>query len=849
MKEEARQARGQRLVESVARDVAYALRVLRKSPGFTTAVVFSLALGIGANTAIFTLMDAVMWRMLPVKDPERLLVAGRQQRDTVQTGFTYGQYRLLRDNNAVADLAGYTTAPINVSVDGPQEPAIQGQLVSGGYFSLLGVNPAIGVAIGPDDDRVPNGHPVAMLSHGYWERRFASDPLVIGRTIRLSATPFTIVGVTPPGFFGVETGTAPDVFLPIMMQPTVMPAFENLLENPIVSRGWVQVIARTRPGIEPDRAAAALNAVLQSQDDNAARGQAAKGPPPAPLVLTSATAVSDLRREFSRPLFVLLAMVGLVLLIACANTANLLLARAAARRPELAMRLALGAGRHRLMRQLLVESVVLASLGGLCGVLLARWATQLLVVFMSSGRTPIALDLTPNLRILAFTAAVSIVTGLLFGLAPAWRATRIDLAPALRNVRGSVTRSLRPGRILSIAQLALSLLLLVGAGLFVRSLQKLNAEGTSGLRQSVLILRVEPRGSDQRSVPGTSERLDRTYQELIRRAREIPGVRLASMANGIPSAPTSSAGAVVPMPSGARERLPLLMVYPDYFATIGIPMVSGRDFNAADLGESAPPVCIVNESFVRRVFPGENPIGKPCYTGRRPRLLSTAADRPVEVPYRIVGVVKDSRYSNPRGETRPIVYMTFLQTNTGRGQMVLHVRVSGNAGAVMQRLREQVAAVDPAMPMFDLHTLEEEMHAALVQPRLIAMLSSLFGGLALLLACVGLYGLLAFTLVQRTGEIGVRMALGARRGDVVWLVVGEALLLVATGIAIGVPAALLVARLAASQISGLLFGLEATDAFTILASALVLASVAAIAAYLPARRASRVDPMVALRAE
>ena len=466
---------------------------------------------------------------------------------------------------------------------------------------------------------------------------------------------------------------------------------------------------------------------------------------------------------------------------------------------------------------------------------------------MSSGRAPIALDLTPNLRILAFTAVVSVCTGFLFGLAPAWRATRIDLAPALKSVRSSVTRTLRPGRIVLIAQLALSVLLLIGAGLFVRSLQKLSGEDTGALRSSVLILRVEPRGSDQRNIPGTSQRLDRIYRELIRRAREIPGVRLASMANGIPTAPTSSAGAPIPLPSGERERVPLLMVYPNYFSTIGIPMVSGRDFGAGDLGDAAPAVCIVNESFARRFLPGQDPIGKPCYTGRRPAAVPGG---PASTePYQIVGVVKDSRYSNPRGETRPVIYMTFLQTNTGRGQMVLHVRVSGNAGVVLQRIREEVAAIDPAMPMFDVHTLDEEMHAALVQQRLIAMLSSLFGGLALVLASVGLYGLLAFTLVQRTGEIGIRMALGARRGNVVWMVVREALLLVAVGIAIGVPAALAVARLASSQISGLLFGLDATDPFTIAAAAFALASVAAFATYWPARRASRVDPMVVLRAE
>jgi len=838
------------------RDLTFAFRVLAKSPGFTAAVVLSLALGIGANTAIFSLIDAVMWRMLPIQDPAGLLAVGRQQGDDIGTGFSYSQYQLLRDSAPpLATMAGYATAPINVSVDGPPEASLQGQLVSGNYFALLGVTPIIGRAIGPDDDRVPNGHPVAMLSDGYWQRRFGRDPSVIGRTIRLSAMPFTIIGVTPREFFGVEIGTAPDIFVPLMMQPTVMPMFENLLDNPIVMRSWVQALARTTPGVDATRAAASLDAVLRADDERLFGGARAggKGPvgPRARLVLTPATAVSALRRQFSRPLMILMSMVALVLLIACANTANLLLSRAMARRSEFAMRLALGAGRLRLMRQLLVESVVLAALGGVCGVLLARWATQLLVAYISSGRTPIALELNPNLRILVFTASVSVVTGLLFGLAPAWRATRIDLAPALKQLQNSMTRrgGLRPGRVLAVAQLALSLLLMAGAGLFVRSLQKLNGDETGVRRDSVLILRVEPRGSDQRGIPGTTERLDRTYRELIRRVQEIPGVLVASMSNTTPTSPTSGAGASVTLPSGERVRVPMLMAYPNYFATMGMPFASGRDFGPGDLGERSPLACIVNEAFVKQMFPDADPIGKPCIISRRPRLASSPPSPQADAEvFPIVGVVKDSRYSNPNGNARPLIYLPFLQTSTGRGQMVLHARITGNRGEMLQRIREEVARVDPTVPMFDVHTLAEEMDAALVQQRLIALLSSLFGALALLLACVGLYGLLSFGLVQRRTEMGIRMALGAQRGDVVWMVVREALLLVLIGVAAGVPAALAMTRLASSQISGLLFGLEATDPSTFAAATLALAGVATFAAYLPARRASRVDPMVVLRA-
>ena len=528
-------------------------------------------------------------------------------------------------------------APINVSIDAAPEPSVQGHLVTGNYFSLLGVSAVLGRAIGPDDDRVPNGHPVVMLSHGYWERRFAGDPQVLGRTVRLSAMPFTIIGITPPEFFGVEIGEAPDIFVPIMMQPTVMPAFENLLDNPANVRPWVQVIARAKPGVTVEQAAAATDARFQGSSQSGGPKGGVTSPPPR-LVLTPATAVSELRRQFSRPLYVLLAMVGVMLLIACANTANLMMARATARRGELAMRLALGAGRRRLIRQLLVESLMLAGLGGVCGILLARWATQLLVVYLSSGRTPITLDLTPNPRILVFTCMVTAVTGILFGLAPAWRATRVDLVPALKGSR-ALTRSLKPDRILSIAQIALSLVLLVGAGLFAQSLQHLNGDDL-GIRQSVVMLRVEPKGSDQRNSPGTSERLDRIYRELIRRAEEIPTVRSASMAQVTPTAPTPGAGVPVRLLSGEQVRVPIAMVYPNYFSTIGMPLVGGREFNSGDLGAGAAAVCIVNESFARQMFGSENPLGKPCMTGMTGR------------PYLVVGLVKDSPvHQSPRRDT------------------------------------------------------------------------------------------------------------------------------------------------------------------------------------------------------
>jgi predicted permease len=824
-------------------DIVYAWRLLLKNPGFSGAVVLSLALGIGANTAIFSLIDAVMWRTLPVSNPASLRV--------VDPNLTYQQYRRLTDETRVADLAAYSTVRLNVSVNGSVEPTTDGQLVTGGYFSLLGVRPRIGRAIGPEDDRVPNGHPVAMISDAYWRRRFGGSPSVLGQAISISGAPFAIIGVTPPEFFGVEVGMSPDVFIPVMMQPTAMPAFENLLDNPIIFRTWLTSLARVRPGVQE---AAAVGTLATVWRETLPRG----GPPGEdPFALNpAATGLSSLRRQFSRALFVLMAIVGVVLLIACANTANLLLARAAARRPEFAMRLALGASRWRLTRQLLAESVLLAGLGGLSGILLARWATNLLVVFMSSGRSPISLDLNPNLRILTFTAFVSVATGLLFGLAPALGATRLDLWTTLKNLGkflGQGRGVLRPGKVLAVAQVALSLQLLISSGLFVRSLQALSGDSFGVSREHVLVVRVEPKGSDQRNVPGTTARLDRIYRELVEKVRAIPGVRMASIGQSTPTSPLGGAGTQLTLPSGETLRVPMVMLYANYFATMGVPIAAGREFDEGDLAENAPSVCAVNEAFVRRVFPGENPIGKTCFSGRRPNPNDTTGPRyaanAAPQDYRIVGVVKDSRYSNPRGEAQPVIYTTFLQTGTGRGQMVLHVRVAGNAGAILPRIRDEVLRVDPSLPAFDVHTLAEEMDAALVQERLIAVLSSLFGGLALLLASIGLYGLLKFNVVQRTNELGVRMALGAGRARLVWMILKEAMVLVLAGVAIGVPAAIGIARIAVNQISGLLFGLKPNDPVTIAAAAVILVLVASVAVYLPAQRASRVDPLVALRNE
>jgi predicted permease len=840
--EHCRDARGVSLIESTLHDLRFAVRQLRKNAGFAAVVVASLALGIGANTAIFTLIDAVLLRMLPVDAPDELYFVARHRPNATIYGYAHEDFRALRQaNTAFTDIAAYGTTRLNVSIDGGNEPTAEGQLVTGAYFSLLGVDPIVGRLIGEEDDRVANGHPVAVLSYNYWKRRFGAEATALGRTISLSGTPFTIIGVAPRDFFGLEVGREADIFVPVMMQPVVMPASENLLYNPTMIGTWLTAVGRLRTDRTPQQATAILAGldVLRPLMTKPSRpGEQSRRIPERLGVAPAAIGLSALRQQFSQPLLVLMAVVGIVLLIACANVASLVLSRAAARQPEFSMRLALGAGRWRLVRQLLVESVVLALAGGICGLALARWATGALVAFISSGREPIVLGLAPDARILAFTATTSIVTGILCGLVPALRASRVDVISGLRGHGRSAPGGgswLRPGKMLVVAQVALCLLLLFGAGLFVRSLQAIDGHDHGFDRKSVLMIRVEPRGSDQRNVPGASARLHRTYSELLQRVGGIPGVRSATLAHFSPVNPVGF-GSPLKLPSGEAPIVGRLMVYPNYFTTMGIPLTAGRDLEARDLEEHSPYVGVVNEAFVRLVMNGENPIGK---------TFLERGDRPRE----IIGIVKDTKYASLRDETPAVMYQPFLQTNTGRGQMTLHVRLAGTTPGVAARVREEVQRLDKDMPLFSVYTLADQMAGALSRERLVATLSGLFSVLALLLASVGLYGLMAFAVVRRTSELGVRMALGAARGSVIAMVLREALLLVVAGLAIGVPAALLLGRVAANQVAGLLYGLTSTDPLTMGAAIVLLLAVAAGAAYFPAARAARINPIAALRAE
>jgi len=852
--EDARAQWGWIRLEQTVQDVRYAIRTLAKAPAFTLAAVLSLAIGIGANTALFTLIDTVMWKLLPVADAEHLLTLEQQTPLGNSTGFTYQQYEIFRDSGAGLDLAASGYARVDVNIDGRDEPTLDAHLVTGRYFPVLGLHPAAGRLLDETDDRVVMGHPFAVLGYTYWQRRFAGDRAVVGRMMTIAGQPFTIVGVAPAEFFGTEVGVSPGVYLPVKMQPALIPSNGTLLENPIVYSTWLRLIGRLQPGATVPQAQTRLNALAGTAAEWRMRNKFSGQFEDARLVVHSAAAgLSDLRRQFSGPLFVLLGVSGLVLLIACANVGHLLLARAATRRSEFGLRLALGATRARVMRQVLVEGLVLACAGAAAGAILAYWAAPALVAYASAGQRSIVLNLSPDLRVLGFATAVAIAAGLLFASAPALRAAHADRSTAGRLHLGGGGRShgdRGPGRTLVVIQVALSAVLLVAAGQFVRSLQNLYRHESSIDLDRVIVVGLEPRGSGRRS-NANAAMLDRTYRDLLARVASLPGVRSASLGRSSPLGPITLGFPIVRPAGGDPVRVSGSIVYPHYFETIGIPIVKGRDFTEDDLRAGAPRAVLVNEAFVREILGGREPLG----TGhgatsnngrgwRGPQNTMAPAE-----PVNIVGVVKDSRFPGLRESPPPMVYQTFLQANTGFGQMVLHVRVSADASGIVPAITDLARAIDREVPMADVHTLTDEVNVALARERLVAALAGIFGLVALALISVGLYGLMAFTVSRRTGEIGIRVALGATRSSVRWLVGRQALGIVGAGLAIGIPAAWIAGRLTARQLASLLYDVTSTDPAAMAVSAVVLVAVAACASLLPAQRAVRIDPAVALRNE
>jgi predicted permease len=842
---------GKRLIE----DVRYALRVLRLNPGFASVAVLSLALGIGANTAIFSLVDAVLLRMLPVADPERLVLLSDPTSGGVsigtQTGerslFTYEEFERLREGSEVFQgmfASESNPSRLNVRVgNGPVEEA-RGKLVTGGYFDVLGVRPALGRTFTAGEDTSPGRDPVAILSYDYWSSRFGLDASVIGRAIQVNRIAFTIVGVAPPGFHGEIVGESPALYIPMMMEPQLKPGRFWLRDDPKLAEKvmWLHVGGRLKAGVSLARAQANVDVVfrqyLNSQLGSVVDPQRRREILDQRVQLRSgARGASPLREEFAEPLLVLLAIVGLVLLIACANVANLLLARATARQKEIGVRIALGASRSRLVRQLMTESVVLSAIGGAVGVLFAYWSARVLVRLASSGPGPIPLDVQPNGRILAFTTLLSILTGLLFGLVPALRAVKVDVNSTLKENAHGASRGrarLNLGKLLVVAQVAISLLLLIGAGLFVRTLRNLRTADLGYGEERLLIVRIEPVAA---GYTGASRAA--VYRRVLENLRTIPGVRAVTLSeNGLFSGTESGDRISVEGFHSDNERdnaSRFDQVGPNYFSAVGIPILLGRDIGPQDT-ETSSRVCVVNEAFAKFYFGRGNPIGR--------RVTDEFPD--TRATFEIVGVARDARDHRLRGDVPRRFYVPlFHPIGDFPPSAYYEIRTLADPESLVPAVRRKVEEIDTALPILGARSLTDLLDRSVRQERMVAQVSGFFSALALVLASIGLYGVLAYSIARRTHEIGIRMALGAPRERILGGVLRETFLLVAVGIAIGIPAAFAAGRLVQST----LVGLAVFDPLTLVISTFVLSAVAAVAGYVPARRASRVDPLQALRCE
>ncbi|HEX8722317.1 MAG TPA: ABC transporter permease [Pyrinomonadaceae bacterium] len=817
---------------TLVQDIRFSARRLSKSPGFTLVALVSLALGIGANTAIFSLVNAVLLRPLPVAAPERLVSVSVTGGDDSMHAFSYPTYLDFRDRGSGGVLSGLFAerfAPMSLSRAGASE-RVWGYLVTGNYFEVLGARAARGRTFTPEEDRAPLSAPVAVLSHACWLRRFGGDPGVVGRDVELNGHPFRVVGVMPEGFAGTEIVYTPEVWVPMTMQEWVEPG--NLwLERRETQN--IFAVGRLKDGVTREQAEAALNLFagqLGREYPETNEGQRIVLVPPGFVI-------PQLRGAVVGFAAVLMGAVGLVLLIACTNLANLLLARASSRRKEMALRVALGASRWRLVRQLLTESLLLALAGGAAGLLLAAWLLDLVAAYRPPIDVPVWIEAGVDWRVLAFALGASLLTTLLFGLAPALQATRTDLVPALKDAgRGDGRTRSRLRGALVVAQVTLSLVLLVAAGLTLRALARLQTASPGFEVEGGLV------ASFDLGLQGYDEARGREFgRRLVERVRAMPGVRAASLTDLFPLSLnyTSNSVYVEGRPGARGANVPIAMassVEPSYFDAMGIPVVAGRPFGERD-DERAPRVVVVNETFARRFFPGAEPAREAV--GKR---IGFKGD---QGPWaEIVGVAKDGKYWTIGEAPELFVYSPLAQRYTSTATLVVRA-AGGDPRALVPALRAEARALDAALPLYDVKTFEEHMGVSLFPARVAAALLGGFGLLALVLAGTGIYGVVSYAAAQRTREIGIRMALGAQRGDVLRLVAGRGMLLVGAGVALGLAGALALTRF----MEGVLYGVSATDPFTFALVVALLLGVALVACLLPARRATKVDPMVALRYE
>ena len=823
-----------------------AVRGLARSPLFSTVAILSLALGIGANTAIFTLIDQMLLRRLPIRAPDELVMLYQQgAHNGSNMGTRMHSYPIYQEfqkrAQPLSEVACRRLVSASVTVDNQTE-RLEAEMVSGNFFSMLGVGPAIGrVFNSREDDQVYQGHPVVVLGYDYWVRRFARDPGVVGKKILVNNYPMTIVGVSAAGFAGIDPTRAPQIRVPIQMKPVMAPGWNWVyMDNPRTR--WVQVFARLKPGQTVESAQGPLQGLfLQirahemtlpgAKDWSAyAREQFMKGQL---RVERAAIGYSPLRNDFSAALIVLMCMVGLVLLIACANVANLLIARGFMRQREIAVRLSLGASRGQLVRQLLVESLVLSFAGGALGLFVAVGLTRALIAVVPSDGQPILIQAMPDGRILAFTFGLTLLTGVVFGLLPALRASRPDPWTTLKDTAGALaggTGSLFLRKGLVAAQVALSFLLLFGAGLFVRSLQNLKTTETGVALDNLVTFQLSPELSGY-----NQERSTTFYRELLDRLRAAPGVKSAGMAavSILSGNEWDSSMSVEGHTAKDGEDMQAFMnaLSPGYFETMGIPLLEGRDFTLLDAKQEET-VAIVNRRFAEHFFKGQSAIGRRLGWGVGPQTKLTIE---------IVGVVEDSLYEGPREGVRRQVFVP----SWGLAGGTFYVRVQTGSASAYSLVRNTVKGLDASMPVYEMKTLEGQLDETLLTDRLIAMLSAGFGLLATVLASIGLYGVMAFVVARRKKELGIRLALGAERGAVIWMVMREVLILLTIGLAVGVPSAIALGRFVSTQ----LYGIEPNDPGIAVATVVLLAVVSAAAGLIPAHRASRIDPILALRYE